>query len=490
MASLGELFISLGFDVDDQKLKNFKNNLRDTHEEMTKLGTVAATALGTLTLLVQNSADGAVRLNNMALMFGANTQAAQTFANALHQVNSQISVSAGQSMFGQFSQLILGKIPLGQGAAGALALLGGGYQPGTGQTPQQILENLATHYDQMKGQLGVGYGVQLENLGLAGAEGVIAELAHNPQEYNRAGQYDTSQESLNKLSGYAKSVAELDEAYTHFANDMSTELAPLLERGIHTLINALNYLDNFNKSHPGAAAAEGIGGAVVGGLGGWAILKKLFGTRAAGATGSAFEQFAASWNGAGAGGAAAEAAGGIGLLGGAGILAAMASIPWAAGWGGGKIGDMIKGGGLSPNLSPGIMKRLMDESGLDPAAIGDGGKAYGIAQWHADRQANFARVMGRDIHGSSLQDQEKFVNWELLHGDPGARRAEKEMEKTNSEADKYRIFTKFFERPQGAGNIQITVNSNADAKTVALEVRREIQGIFNNANSQTNLAAY
>ncbi|WP_408737442.1 phage tail tip lysozyme, partial [Acetobacter fabarum] len=47
--------------------------------------------------------------------------------------------------------------------------------------------------------------------------------------------------------------------------------------------------------------------------------------------------------------------------------------------------------------------------------LGDNGTAYGIAQWHKDRQDDFKRIMGRDIHGSSREDQLKFMQWELDH---------------------------------------------------------------------------
>ena len=61
----------------------------------------------------------------------------------------------------------------------------------------------------------------------------------------------------------------------------------------------------------------------------------------------------------------------------------------------------------------GIVANLEAESGLRPDAVGDGGLAYGIAQWHPDRQANFARVLGKSIQGSSFEDQLAFVHAEL-----------------------------------------------------------------------------
>ncbi|AQU87964.1 phage tail protein [Komagataeibacter nataicola] len=63
--------------------------------------------------------------------------------------------------------------------------------------------------------------------------------------------------------------------------------------------------------------------------------------------------------------------------------------------------------------SAGIVANLVQESGMDPHLSGDNGQAYGIGQWHADRQALFKRLYGHDIHQSNLDEQLKFFDYEL-----------------------------------------------------------------------------
>src|SRR5260363_90445 len=48
--------------------------------------------------------------------------------------------------------------------------------------------------------------------------------------------------------------------------------------------------------------------------------------------------------------------------------------------------------GWTHKQAAGIVANLKIESGLNPKAVGDGGKAYGIAQWHPPRQAEFRRA--------------------------------------------------------------------------------------------------
>jgi len=69
--------------------------------------------------------------------------------------------------------------------------------------------------------------------------------------------------------------------------------------------------------------------------------------------------------------------------------------------------------GWTKEQAAGIVGNLVVESGLRTDAVGDGGQAYGIAQWHPDRQNAFRQVYGKDIRNSSFQEQLNYVDWEL-----------------------------------------------------------------------------
>lgn len=76
--------------------------------------------------------------------------------------------------------------------------------------------------------------------------------------------------------------------------------------------------------------------------------------------------------------------------------------------------------GWSRNKAAGIAANLSTESSLNPQASGDNGNAYGLGQWHGDRQKAFAAWSGRGIQGSSLEQQLKFVQYELTQGNEKA----------------------------------------------------------------------
>lgn len=104
--------------------------------------------------------------------------------------------------------------------------------------------------------------------------------------------------------------------------------------------------------------------------------------------------------------------------------------------------------GWSRAQALGIAANLMKESGLNSRATGDNGAAYGIGQWHADRQAAFEKWAGHSIQGSSLNDQLAFVQYELTRGNEtgaGAR-----LQTATNAAEAGAIVSRYYERPANA----------------------------------------
>lgn len=108
----------------------------------------------------------------------------------------------------------------------------------------------------------------------------------------------------------------------------------------------------------------------------------------------------------------------------------------------------LVGMGWSPQQAAGIAANLWSESMFDPGAVGDGGDAYGIAQWHGDRQAAFKKLFGIDIRKSSLDQQLQFVNYELRQG--GEQAAGRALLGTSTAAQAGAVISRLYERPADA----------------------------------------
>jgi hypothetical protein len=81
--------------------------------------------------------------------------------------------------------------------------------------------------------------------------------------------------------------------------------------------------------------------------------------------------------------------------------------------------------GWTKEQAAGIVGNLMAESSpnLITNSLGDGGKAYGLAQWHADRQTNFSEIYKKPIQQAGFEEQLEFVNWELNNTESKAGKA-------------------------------------------------------------------
>lgn len=100
--------------------------------------------------------------------------------------------------------------------------------------------------------------------------------------------------------------------------------------------------------------------------------------------------------------------------------------------------------GWSEPQAAGIVANLKRESAFDAQAVGDNGKAYGIAQWHPDRQETFKKQFGKDITKSSFDEQMAFVDWELRNSEAKAGRLLKmQIDKRGAGA----AVSRYYERP-------------------------------------------
>ena len=115
--------------------------------------------------------------------------------------------------------------------------------------------------------------------------------------------------------------------------------------------------------------------------------------------------------------------------------------------------------GWSAEQAAGIVGNLQAESGanLQTNLVGDGGQAYGLAQWHPDRQAKFKRAFGKDIRQAGFQEQLAFVQWEFEHDESAAAA---QIKNTKTAKDAAAAMDKHYERSKGTARTQRIANAN------------------------------
>lgn len=106
--------------------------------------------------------------------------------------------------------------------------------------------------------------------------------------------------------------------------------------------------------------------------------------------------------------------------------------------------------GWTKEQSAGIVGNLQAESGVGlhyETAVGDGGTAFGLAQWRFERVTTFYKVFGYPLRGSNLEDQLSYVHWELTNTE---KRAGKLLRTAKTAASAAAIVDQYYERSSGA----------------------------------------
>jgi hypothetical protein len=125
----------------------------------------------------------------------------------------------------------------------------------------------------------------------------------------------------------------------------------------------------------------------------------------------------------------------------------------------------------------GIVANLQRESGLYPGAQGDFNssthsyEAYGLGQWHANRQAQFLKVFHESIQKAGFFKQLAFAQWELTHSQALAGRL---LHGAKNAAQAGRVVSLYYERP--AGGLREANWRSASAVTISQETQIHVHG--------------
>lgn len=129
--------------------------------------------------------------------------------------------------------------------------------------------------------------------------------------------------------------------------------------------------------------------------------------------------------------------------------------------------------GWTPNQAAGVSSNLYSESGYNPFAVGDNGQAYGLAQWHKDRQDTYKRLFGHSMQsvtdrGQALKEQLAFLQWELTHT---FKKAGDELKRQRSAYGAGYVVSRDYERP--AGGAATAAFRGGSATTIKVKVENQ-----------------
>ncbi|AFO47225.1 phage tail tip lysozyme [Pseudomonas putida] len=458
MKVLESFLIALGIKVDEKSFQKADAAFGGLTKSALQFGAVLASKLA-IDKVVGDFKNAGTELNNFNRLTGLSTQNVQALGQALAAQggNAQDAFAAMQKIQDLMASPITGNV----GWFGDVAKLG--LDPNAiigAQDTAEALANIAGAFEKM-----TPLNQRLAGQALGFDENTIRLLMKGRDEVEK--QLDSrsklgimTQKQVEDAARLTKANAELNLVFTDMGNTIAGELVPAFAELAEDF--TAFYRDNKDLVDSGLEAFFGtlaknvelvsaalilMGGASA--LKGLAALRALVGLGGvAGAAGAA-------------GGSAAATAGASGLaIAGGSAAALLYSSSLNEGEDKELINNRIRRGqseaaaatidffrakGWSEDQAKGIAANLEQESNFQPDAVGDGGNAYGMAQWHPDRQANFAKFSGKDIRQSTAQEQLEFIHYELTRG--GEKSAGEKLKMATSAPEAAGIVSQYYERP-------------------------------------------
>ena len=455
MKVLESFLIALGIKVDEKSFQKADAAFGGLTRSALQLGAVLAGKLA-IDKVVGDFKQAGTELNNFNKLTGLSTQNVQMLGQAIKAQGG--SAADAFADLQKIQDLMASPVTGNTGWFGDVAKLGLNPDAIIGaQDTAEALTNIAKQFEAMS-----PLNQRLAGNALGLSESTVRLLMKGSEEAER--QLDVRGKlgvmigkQVEESARLTKSSSELDLVFADMGNTIAGELTPafsdMAEDFVAFYRNNRELIDSGLKEFFGGVASniELVAGATalmggVAALKGLAALKALVGLGRAGA-------------GAGAGAAAAGGASMLAVAGG-GAAALLYSSSLNSGediellnnrlkkGGGEAVGavvDYFTAKGWTKEQAEGIAANLEQESGFRAGAEGDGGQAYGLAQWHPDRQADFAKQYGKDIRKSTGAEQLEFIHHELTAGKE--RSAGKSLRAATSAYDAASIVSREYERP-------------------------------------------
>lgn len=240
--NVGELFVSLGFDVDDSSLKDFNAKIVEGRNEILTMSAAATAAVYALNALFESSAHNALQLKNFTDQTSYSAEALQKWQAVIHETNPSIGLEEAANGYKKLAQTLI-DIRQGKGNSGALAMLGVTYDPN--MSPEKALEQIRAHLQQTIAQNGVGFVTDKLNAIGIGA-GAINALKLAQQDFERMGRGAVvSPETIAQNVEYAKTIAQIDVEWQKFKMEFTAEWAQPV---IGAIISVDDGLKEFHKN--------------------------------------------------------------------------------------------------------------------------------------------------------------------------------------------------------------------------------------------------
>ncbi len=234
--NIGELFVSLGFDVDDKKLKEFNTQIKDGLVDMLKLSAAAAGAVYAINAFVEGSVRSATAMRNFNAETGDSVEALQKWQVVSVLKNSAASADQVTASFRAMASSIA-DVTMGKGNPGTFAMLG--ISDVRGMDVKDVLEKLRVNFAKNVQTWGLTQTVDLmKSIGFDPA--MLQALKLGNDEFEKlANNRILSPETRERLVDLGNAISDFSQQWQQAKSQLSADMAPGLITFLHESVPLL-----------------------------------------------------------------------------------------------------------------------------------------------------------------------------------------------------------------------------------------------------------
>lgn len=234
--SIGELFVSLGFELDESKLKSFNNGLNDAYGTILKVAGAAGLATGFYEI-AKGAGNNAVALRDLNSELGVNIKYAQDFASIWKTVNPTADINEGLKITANMANYA-SQAKQGKGGS-EYGLFGGSaadfINPLTGQfdadiATRNMVERLRTGLPMALATFG-GDKTKVSQLlqAITGSSDMMNVLNATKEQIDEANKLrDITEKNNEDTIKAAEGISHLQQMWDNFTNHVMASIAPMI----------------------------------------------------------------------------------------------------------------------------------------------------------------------------------------------------------------------------------------------------------------------
>lgn len=242
---VGELFVALGFQVDDKQLKGFTDGIKGATVAVAKLAAGTAAAVYAVNRFMSESVSNAQKLNKFTIDTGFATEGLERFFNVARSLDQTVTFDQVISGFQKMSELI-GSTAWGEFSGKALFA---GISDWENASPETIIDTVRKNRDQLLyGQLRGNKSAFKQILDEVGLGDFMAAIMADEETYQNLykSALPTSPEQLESLLRVSKALSDFRYNFSVFKREMTVRIEPywiaMLENAIPIISEITNNL--------------------------------------------------------------------------------------------------------------------------------------------------------------------------------------------------------------------------------------------------------